>query len=89
MSEISELTHKLIAFRDARDWKQFHNPKDLAVALSIESARLDSKEFEKTVMFNPLNLVTGIEPSNDPILLARPAAYGVSYARRLSNQSGK
>ena len=40
MSEIAELTQKLIAFRDARDWKQFHNPKDLAVALSIESAEL-------------------------------------------------
>lgn len=40
MPEISELTQKLIAFRDARDWKQFHNPKDLAVALSIESAEL-------------------------------------------------
>ena len=40
MSEISELTQKLITFRDARDWKQFHNPKDLAVALSIESAEL-------------------------------------------------
>jgi len=40
MSEISELTQKLISFRDARDWKQFHNPKDLAIALSIESAEL-------------------------------------------------
>lgn len=40
MSDISELTKKLVAFRDARDWKQFHNPKDLAIALSIESAEL-------------------------------------------------
>lgn len=40
MSDISDLTKKLIAFRDARDWKQFHNPKDLAIALSIESAEL-------------------------------------------------
>jgi len=40
MSEISDLTQKLISFRDARDWKQFHNPKDLAIALSIESAEL-------------------------------------------------
>ena len=40
MSEIAELTQKLIAFRDARDWKQCHNPKDLASALSIESAEL-------------------------------------------------
>jgi NTP pyrophosphatase (non-canonical NTP hydrolase) len=40
MSEISDLTKRLIEFRDARDWKQFHNPKDLAVALSIESSEL-------------------------------------------------
>ena len=40
MSEITELTKKLIAFRDARDWKKFHNPKDLAIALSIESNEL-------------------------------------------------
>jgi len=40
MSDIADLTKKLIAFRGARDWKQFHNPKDLAVALSIESGEL-------------------------------------------------
>ncbi len=27
-------------FRDERDWEQFHNPKDLAVAISIEAAEL-------------------------------------------------
>ncbi|HVZ55760.1 MAG TPA: nucleotide pyrophosphohydrolase [Chitinophagaceae bacterium] len=27
-------------FRDERDWEQFHNPKDLAVALSVEAAEL-------------------------------------------------
>jgi dCTP diphosphatase len=27
-------------FRDERDWKQFHNPKDLAVSISIEAAEL-------------------------------------------------
>ncbi len=40
MSEISELIQKLLSFRDVRDGKQFHNPKDLAIALSIESAEL-------------------------------------------------
>ncbi len=40
MSDINDLTKCLIEFRDARDWKQFHNPKDLAVALSIESGEL-------------------------------------------------
>jgi len=40
MSDISDLTKKLIEFRDVRDWKQFHNTKDLAIALSIESGEL-------------------------------------------------
>lgn len=40
MSEIAELQHALRTFRDERDWAQFHNPKDLAVALSIEASEL-------------------------------------------------
>ena len=40
MSEIKNMTEKLIAFRDERDWAQFHNPKDLAVALNIEAGEL-------------------------------------------------
>lgn len=39
-NQIDEITARLIAFRDERDWKQFHNPKDLAAALSIEAAEL-------------------------------------------------
>ena len=31
---------KLRQFRDERDWKQFHNPKDLSMALSIEASEL-------------------------------------------------
>jgi NTP pyrophosphatase (non-canonical NTP hydrolase) len=37
---IAALTKELLAFRDERDWKQFHNPKDLATALSIEASEL-------------------------------------------------
>lgn len=40
MSDIAFLTEKLITFRDERDWEQFHNPKDLAIAINIESAEL-------------------------------------------------
>jgi NTP pyrophosphatase (non-canonical NTP hydrolase) len=40
MSDIKELTEVLLKFRDERDWEQFHNPKDLAVAISIESGEL-------------------------------------------------
>ena len=40
MSEIKEIINKLIEFRDERDWEQFHNPKDLALAISIEAGEL-------------------------------------------------
>lgn len=39
-NQIDELILQLIRFRNERDWKQFHNSKDLAVALSIESSEL-------------------------------------------------
>ena len=40
MSDIKIITEALIKFRNERDWDQFHNPKDLAIALSIESSEL-------------------------------------------------
>ena len=30
----------ILKFRDDRDWKQFHNPKDLAISISLEVAEL-------------------------------------------------
>ncbi len=35
-----EITEALIKFRNERDWEQFHNPKDLALAINIEAAEL-------------------------------------------------
>ena len=40
MSDIKEILEALIKFRNERDWEQFHNPKDLAVALNIEAGEL-------------------------------------------------
>jgi len=37
---MDQVMQRLRQFRDDRDWKQFHNPKDLAVALSIEAGEL-------------------------------------------------
>lgn len=37
---LAELTDRLIAFRDARDWQQFHSLKDLILSVSLESAEL-------------------------------------------------
>ena len=35
-----DLQAKVIKFRDDRDWAQYHNPKDLAISLSLEAAEL-------------------------------------------------
>lgn len=40
MTDIEEITGALLRFRDERDWAQFHNPKDLALAISVEAAEL-------------------------------------------------
>ncbi|WP_025690530.1 nucleotide pyrophosphohydrolase, partial [Paenibacillus zanthoxyli] len=35
-----ELIRQILAFRENRNWEQFHNPKDLAISLSIEASEL-------------------------------------------------
>lgn len=40
MSSLEELQKKVIEFRDERNWKQFHNPKDLALSLVLEATEL-------------------------------------------------
>ena len=51
--------------------------------LTIKTIDADAVKFEKATMFNPLALVDCIEPSDDPILLARPGAFVVSFGRCL------
>ena len=36
----AETIEKALKFRDDRDWKQFHNPKDLAISINLEAAEL-------------------------------------------------
>jgi dCTP diphosphatase len=40
MKTIKELTEQVVSFRDARDWKQFHRPKDMALSLMLEAAEV-------------------------------------------------
>ncbi|HCN37716.1 MAG TPA: nucleotide pyrophosphohydrolase [Bacteroidetes bacterium] len=40
MSDFSTVIQKLLIFRNERDWAQFHNPKDLALAISVEANEL-------------------------------------------------
>ncbi|MBM9604112.1 nucleotide pyrophosphohydrolase [Desulfopila inferna] len=57
MNEIKELTEEIVKFRDARDWEQFHNSKDLSIAINNEASELldlflwkDNEEFNADKM---------------------------------------
>jgi NTP pyrophosphatase (non-canonical NTP hydrolase) len=45
---LADLVAAVAAFRDARDWAQFHKPKDLAAAIAIEAAELQERFLWKT-----------------------------------------
>lgn len=56
---MESIIKKIIEFRDERDWRQFHNPKDLAISLTLEASELlenfqwkDSSEAINTNMPN-------------------------------------
>jgi catalase len=52
--------------------------------ISLETPVADNVAAEKALAFNPLILLDGIAPSDDPVLLARPGAYAVSVGRKLA-----
>ena len=43
-----KIRHEILDFTERRDWRQFHNPKDLATALSIEASELEELFFWKS-----------------------------------------
>ena len=49
MSDLEELRQAIVKFTQERDWDQFHNGKDLALALSIEAAELNEAFLWKDV----------------------------------------
>lgn len=53
MNDIEVILDALKNFRDDRDWDQFHNPKDLAIAISIEAS-----ELLELYLWKDANLVT-------------------------------
>ena len=66
-------------------WPDDRKTVDLGT-VSLTAMHADGAAYEKKTMFNPLLLVDGIAPTDDPILLARPGAYAVSFGRRISGQ---
>ncbi|MFA5857585.1 MAG: nucleotide pyrophosphohydrolase [Elusimicrobiota bacterium] len=54
---LKSITKKIIEFRTKRDWKQFHNPKDVALSLVLEATEVlehfqwkNNEEIEKYVI---------------------------------------
>lgn len=59
-TSIQEIRDQAALFRDERDWKQFHNPKDLAAAISIEAGELmelflwqDKEQIDEKIQSDP------------------------------------
>ncbi|HUD19265.1 MAG TPA: nucleotide pyrophosphohydrolase [Patescibacteria group bacterium] len=63
MSDIKKLTRKIMKFRDDRDWKKFHNPKDVALSLVLEATEVlekfqwkNQKETEEYIRTNKADI---------------------------------
>lgn len=63
MSDIKTIEEKLLAFRKARDWEQFHMPKDLAISLVLEATEVlehfqwkTTEEIEKYVVDHKVDI---------------------------------
>jgi dCTP diphosphatase len=59
MANLEDIQKRAIVFRDARDWKQFHNPKDASLSLVLEAAEVmehfqwkNGKEMDEYVRTN-------------------------------------
>lgn len=73
---MKELTQLLVDFRNERDWEQFHNTKDLALALSIEAAELNEAFLLKSAEEADMNTIK------------EELADVFAYALLLANQCG-
>lgn len=63
MSDIKRLIKKIEKFRDERDWKKFHNPKDVALSLVLEATEVmehfqwkSQEEIEKHIKTNKIEI---------------------------------
>jgi len=63
LSDIKQLIKRISDFRDARDWKQFHNPKDCAISLALEAAEV----LEHFQWKNPEEIKKYVETNKDEV----------------------
>ena len=79
---LDELTQRIVEFRDARDWKQFHSARNLATSISIESGEL----LELFQWSTDATLAADVEARRAD--LERELADVVIYALLLAHEAG-
>ena len=84
MSEIEELKKEIRAFADARNWEQFHTPKNLSMAIAGEAGELVA-EFQWLTAEQSMRLNMSTEKINDVELEIADVA---SYLIRLADVLG-
>ncbi len=61
--QLEDIAAKIREFRDERDWAQFHNPKDMAIAISIEASEL----LEHFLWKNPEEVESRVEAKREDV----------------------
>lgn len=74
----------ILAFRDARDWGQFHTPRQLSAALSIEASELQ----ETMLWMTDLEVVEGLKDDVHRARLQSELADVLIYSLLLAHQAG-
>jgi len=82
--ELADLTAKILAFRDARDWQQFHRPNQLATAISIEAAELQ----EHFLWKSPEQIQAHLDDPKKFAALSEEVADVLIYGLLLANELG-
>jgi len=77
-----DLTNRIIDFRDERDWKQFHSPKNLAGSIVIEAAEL----LETLQWSSDATIAADVEANREDI--ARELADIAIYCLLMAHESG-
>ena len=62
----NETIRRVLHFRDERDWRQFHTPKDLAISMSLEASELLEIFYE----------LRGLDEDGKKVSMAASATYG-------------
>jgi NTP pyrophosphatase (non-canonical NTP hydrolase) len=91
-SSLADLVAAVCRFRDARDWAQFHTPKNLAAAVAIEAAELQERFLWKTDaevsrdLADPAKLAGVAEEIADVVMFAMLLAdrLGIDLAEAIS-----